>query len=105
MKISPEYDLSKASWHKSSYSGGEGGDCLEVAHWQKSSYSGGDGGNCLEVAHWRKSTYSAGDGGDCLEVADGESEFVPVRDSKNPDGPVLVFPAAAWSAFIDDVGA
>ncbi|WP_328385168.1 DUF397 domain-containing protein [Streptomyces sp. NBC_00400] len=31
MKISPEYDLSTAIWRKSSYSGGEGGDCLEVS--------------------------------------------------------------------------
>ncbi|GGN60978.1 hypothetical protein GCM10011579_026760 [Streptomyces albiflavescens] len=26
-----EYDLSSAAWHKSSYSAGDGGDCLEVA--------------------------------------------------------------------------
>ncbi|MGW3934572.1 DUF397 domain-containing protein [Streptomyces phaeochromogenes] len=26
-----EYDLSTASWRKSSYSGGSGGNCLEVA--------------------------------------------------------------------------
>ncbi|MGW2339854.1 DUF397 domain-containing protein [Streptomyces sp. NPDC001661] len=26
-----EYDLSNARWHKSSYSNGEGGNCLEVA--------------------------------------------------------------------------
>ncbi|MGY0486656.1 DUF397 domain-containing protein [Streptomyces sp. WG-D5] len=25
-----EYDLSKARWRKSSYSNGQGGDCLEV---------------------------------------------------------------------------
>ncbi|MFE3515483.1 DUF397 domain-containing protein [Streptomyces sp. NPDC059166] len=32
MKISiSDYDLSRASWYKSSYSGGSGGDCLEVA--------------------------------------------------------------------------
>ncbi|MFG3528756.1 DUF397 domain-containing protein [Streptomyces sp. NPDC047917] len=32
MKISSsDYDLSAATWHKSSYSGGSGGDCLEVA--------------------------------------------------------------------------
>ncbi|MHA5048655.1 DUF397 domain-containing protein [Streptomyces sp. SD15] len=31
MKISPEYDLSAATWHKSTYSGGEGGNCLEFA--------------------------------------------------------------------------
>ncbi|WP_329463841.1 DUF397 domain-containing protein [Streptomyces sp. NBC_01431] len=104
MRISPKYDLSKATWHKSSYSGGDGGDCLEVARWHKSSYSGGDGGNCLEVARWRKSTHSGGDGGNCLEVADDCTEFVPVRDSKAvPDGPALVFRAAAWSAFVADI--
>jgi len=27
----PEYDLTSATWLKSSYSGGDGGDCLEVA--------------------------------------------------------------------------
>ncbi|MCX4846277.1 DUF397 domain-containing protein [Streptomyces sp. NBC_00893] len=32
MKISSsDYDLSAVTWHKSSYSGGSGGDCLEVA--------------------------------------------------------------------------
>ncbi|WP_371516554.1 DUF397 domain-containing protein [Kitasatospora sp. NBC_01300] len=25
---------------------------------------------------------------------------VPVRDSKDPQGPALVFPAAAWEAFV-----
>ena len=34
-----------ATWRKSSYSGGSGGDCVEVASWRKSSYSGGSGGN------------------------------------------------------------
>ncbi|OUD01343.1 DUF397 domain-containing protein, partial [Streptomyces swartbergensis] len=38
-------------WFKSSYSGSEGGECLEVAYlWRKSSYSGSEGGQCLEVA-------------------------------------------------------
>ncbi|MEU5166153.1 MULTISPECIES: DUF397 domain-containing protein [Streptomyces] len=32
MKISSsDYDLATATWHKSSYSGGDGGNCLEVA--------------------------------------------------------------------------
>ncbi|MFD8915553.1 DUF397 domain-containing protein [Streptomyces sp. NPDC059575] len=26
-----EYDLTHARWHKSTYSNGEGGDCVEVA--------------------------------------------------------------------------
>ncbi|WP_416976352.1 DUF397 domain-containing protein [Streptomyces sp. T028] len=46
---SPDYALSKAVWIKSSYSAG-GNDCLEVARWRKSTYSGGEGGNCLEAA-------------------------------------------------------
>lgn len=73
---------------------------IEIIDWRKSSYSGGDGGNCLEVATWRKSTHSGASGGDCLEVADGHPDIVPVRDSKNPTGPKLVFRAAAWSAFV-----
>ncbi|WP_405561301.1 DUF397 domain-containing protein [Streptomyces sp. NBC_01180] len=57
----------------------------------------------LADARWRKSTYSNGQGGDCLEVADGIPGVVPVRDSKNPTGRSLVFPGAAWTAFIDAV--
>ncbi|MET9098567.1 DUF397 domain-containing protein [Streptomyces antibioticus] len=74
---------------------------LKQATWRKSSYSGGGGGNCLEVATWRKSTYSGADGADCLEVADGHAPFTPVRDSKTPLGPKLVFRAEAWSAFVE----
>ncbi|MFD7611846.1 DUF397 domain-containing protein [Streptomyces sp. NPDC059828] len=76
---------------------------LSSAIWYKSSYSDGSGGDCVEVATWRKSSYSGGSGGDCLEVADDHPGIVPVRDSKNPEGPKLVFPAAAWSAFVADV--
>lgn len=99
-RSSLEYDLSAAIWHKSTYSGASGGDCLEMATWQKSTYSGGDGGDCLEVATWRKSTHSDGSGGNCLEVADGHPNIVPVRDSKSPEIPGVVFPAPAWAAFV-----
>lgn len=102
-------DLNGVTWRKSSYSGGDGGDCIEVASaaWRKSTYSGGQGGECIEVASsaWRKSTYSSGEGGDCVEVADGLDGAMPVRDSKDPQGPALVFPAAAWTAFVADVKA
>jgi Domain of unknown function (DUF397) len=54
----------------------------------------------LNGAAWRKSSYSNGDGGDCVEVAVNLPGIVPVRDSKDPDGPALVFPAGAWSEFI-----
>ncbi|GAB7032677.1 hypothetical protein JCM4914_41380 [Streptomyces platensis subsp. malvinus] len=56
------------------------------------------------AAQWRKSSYSNGSGGNCLEVADTVSGgVVPVRDSKDPAGPALVIPAAAWSAFVSAV--
>ncbi|MFJ6634386.1 DUF397 domain-containing protein [Streptomyces sp. NPDC091376] len=57
----------------------------------------------INAATWRKSTYSGPDGADCLEVADAHPGVVPVRDSKNPGGPKLVFRAAAWSVFVEDV--
>ncbi|MFJ9892536.1 DUF397 domain-containing protein [Streptomyces sp. NPDC091280] len=53
----------------------------------------------LSSARWRKSSYSNGSGGECLEVADEVTGLVPVRDSKVPDGPVLLLPSSAWSAF------
>ncbi|MXM67608.1 DUF397 domain-containing protein [Streptomyces sp. HUCO-GS316] len=87
MRSIPEYDLHTATWYKSSYSGGDGGDCLEVARWRKSTYSGGSGGNCLEVA-------------------EGHRALVPVRDSKaGSHGPKLLFRAEAWSAFVEAVKA
>lgn len=74
---------------------------LSAATWIKSSYSDRDGGNCIEVAlTWMKSSYSGDNGGNCIEIAPGIPGFVPVRDSKDPDGPALVFPAADWSSFV-----
>ncbi|WP_405695143.1 DUF397 domain-containing protein [Streptomyces sp. NBC_01185] len=82
------------------------GPNLKSAAWRKSSYSGSTGGECVECtvaggAAWRKSSYSGNTGGECVEVADGCSASVPVRDSKNPAGPVLVLGADAWQAFVD----
>ncbi|MEL5957462.1 DUF397 domain-containing protein [Streptomyces sp. CLV115] len=51
---------------------------------------------------WRKSSYSGGGNGECLEVADGYTD-VPVRDSKTPSGPALVFSADGWSSFVGAV--
>ncbi|TDC73104.1 DUF397 domain-containing protein [Streptomyces hainanensis] len=54
----------------------------------------------LSNARWRKSSYSNGGDSNCVEVADGFAGVVPVRDSKAPEGPALVVPAGAWSAFV-----
>ncbi|MGW1201022.1 DUF397 domain-containing protein [Streptomyces sp. NPDC002536] len=58
----------------------------------------------LILERWRKSSHSGPGGGtggdDCLEVADNIPGTVPVRDSKNPHGPALAFPSAAWAAFV-----
>jgi Domain of unknown function (DUF397) len=47
---------------------------------------------------WRKSTRSGG-AGDCVEVAQLPTS-IAVRDSKDPDGPVLRFGTDAWRDFI-----
>ncbi|TQS41845.1 DUF397 domain-containing protein [Cryptosporangium phraense] len=46
---------------------------------------------------WRKSRRSASI--NCVEVAETPS-VIGVRDSKNPGGAVLRYPAAGWSAFL-----
>ncbi|GAA2952264.1 DUF397 domain-containing protein [Streptomyces argenteolus] len=67
--------------------------------WFKSSYSGSDGGNCLEVAYdWRKSSYSSDEGGACIEVA-AHPSAIHIRDSKNPEGPTFTVAPTTWSTF------
>ena len=48
---------------------------------------------------WRVSSYS-GENGTCVAVRFPEAGPVAVRDSKNPTGPSLAFPASAWTAFL-----
>jgi hypothetical protein len=89
------------TWRKSSYSTGNGGNCVEVGVWRKSSYSNVNGGECVEVAAapWRTSTHSTGNGGSCLATAT-IGAAVAVRDTKDTGhGPVLRFPPRAWHAF------
>jgi hypothetical protein len=59
----------------------------------------------LSRAQWRKASRSNSNGGDCVEVARNLPGAVAVRDSKNPDGPKLVLPAADWQAFTASVKA
>ncbi|MFF7588722.1 DUF397 domain-containing protein [Kitasatospora purpeofusca] len=53
---------------------------------------------------WRKSSYS-GNGGNCVEIAPDFVDFLPVRDSKDPEGPTLNFPTDAWRSFVAAVQA
>jgi len=57
----------------------------------------------LSTVTWRKSSYSNQDGGQCIEVTDDFPAVVPVRDSKAPHGPALLFGASAWASFVTAV--
>ncbi|MFI6286032.1 DUF397 domain-containing protein [Streptomyces sp. NPDC051018] len=70
---------SQGTWFKSSYSGGTGNSCVEVA-WFKSSYSGGTGNDSVEVVHL--------------------APRVGIRDSKNKQGPALIVRSGAWAGFV-----
>ncbi|WP_425280119.1 DUF397 domain-containing protein [Microbispora bryophytorum] len=56
----------------------------------------------LSGAIWWKSSRSANNCA-CVEVAVLSDGHVGVRDSKNQDGPALVFTPAEWDAFIGGV--
>ncbi len=53
----------------------------------------------LSRAIWAKSSHSGGNGGQCVEVASNLPGIVAVRDSKDPDGPKLIFTPDEWRAF------
>lgn len=58
-------------------------------------------GNDQRFTGWRKSAQCAG--GNCVEVGMGRGDytnFVGIRDSKNPDGPILAFTPKEWIAFL-----
>ncbi|HEX6073709.1 MAG TPA: DUF397 domain-containing protein [Micromonosporaceae bacterium] len=48
---------------------------------------------------WRKSTRSGGHD-NCVEVRRAVTGEVQVRDSKDPNGPVLSFTPSEWASFI-----
>ncbi len=52
----------------------------------------------LSRATWRKSAQSNVNG-NCVEVAHVDP-MIAVRDSKNPQGHVLLFTRAEWDAFL-----
>jgi hypothetical protein len=54
----------------------------------------------MEQVKWIRSTFSFSNG-NCVEVAALADGMVGVRDSKQPDGPVLKFTAEEWQAFVE----
>ncbi|MCF3145589.1 DUF397 domain-containing protein [Streptomyces platensis] len=52
-----------------------------------------------ESPRWFTSSYS-NNGGNCIEVAANIPGVIPVRDSKDPNGPALTFTANGWSSFV-----
>lgn len=108
MSSTPELD-----WFKSSYSGGGGGNCVEVAM----------GPNAVHVRdskdtrlgrltvsrqawsafttelEWFKSSYSGSSGDNCVEVAI-RPDTVHVRDSKDTQVGRLTASHEAWAAFV-----
>jgi hypothetical protein len=49
---------------------------------------------------WRTSSYSGGNGGECIQVAaTPDTGRILVRDSKDPEGPVLAINSAGWRRF------
>jgi Domain of unknown function (DUF397) len=53
----------------------------------------------LPHAIWRKSRYS-NPSGNCVELAELPAGGVAVRNSRDPDGPALIFTRAEWDAFL-----
>jgi hypothetical protein len=53
----------------------------------------------LTGAAWHKSSRSSGNG-NCVEVAILD-QAIAVRDSKDRSGPVLIFTASEWDAFVN----
>jgi uncharacterized protein DUF397 len=59
---------------------------------------------------WRKASYSQVSA--CVEIASAANGIVAMRDSKDPNGPILTYTAAEWQAFLngakdgefDDIG-
>jgi hypothetical protein len=68
---------------------------MSQARWRKSTFSGNNGGDCVEVAELTPELADTGH----------DDTLIAVRDSKDPDGPKLFFTQAEWDAFLNGVKA
>jgi hypothetical protein len=57
-------------------------------------------GRGAATLHWRKARRSAGNGA-CVETARSGGRIL-IRDSKDPDGPMLRYTGATWRMFISE---
>jgi hypothetical protein len=55
----------------------------------------------LSITTWRKASRSGENGGNCVELAGVSGRVVAVRDSKDPQGPVLLVTPTALRAAVD----
>jgi hypothetical protein len=53
---------------------------------------------------WRKSSFCDNSSGNCVEVRSVGGAFA-IRDTKDPEGAVLVFGATEWAAFTNGIRA
>ncbi|GAA2101667.1 DUF397 domain-containing protein [Actinomadura alba] len=56
----------------------------------------------LSHAVWRKSSHSGSGEGECVEVARAD-RLVAVRDSKNPNGPMLTVTPTEWHTLLTSI--
>ncbi|MBO2451455.1 DUF397 domain-containing protein [Actinomadura barringtoniae] len=75
---------------------------LTGAKWRKSSHSGSNEGDCVEVTSWRKSSHSGPYEDECVEVASTD-QLILFRDSKDPDGPVLSVGSDSWRRLLNSI--
>lgn len=73
---------------------------VDINVWQKSSRCG-ESSHCVEV-QFRRASFC--ESGACVEAAAVQGMML-VRDSKDPNGPVLRFDRDEWEAFVKGVKA
>lgn len=97
-----DIDVTNVESHKARRSDGRGGNRIEVGVWRKSSHSGANEGNCVEVTIIDKNDPNFVETAELAVGAAHKAEYdrlYVVRDSKDPDGPKLYFTPAEWEAF------
>ncbi|MEU4208604.1 DUF397 domain-containing protein [Streptomyces sp. NPDC026206] len=105
--------MSRVEWHKSSYSSGGDGECLEVAPapgglirfresdcpTQVIAATPATFASLLATVKagrlpaWLKSSYSVGSDGSCVEVAPAPDGLIHLRESDNPADVITTTPA------------